>query len=610
MLTNKNILCISSIDWDFIWQGHQEIMSALADGGNRVLFIENTGIRSPTIKDLPRLKKRIINWWRSSKGVRKERENLYVYSPIVLPFPYSRVARWVNRWILLRTIRRWVASMGFSQPIIWTFLPTAITLDIAGKIPHEALVYYCIDSFADSSYRARRIVDSEAEVIRRADAVFVTSHDLQRYCRKYRADVHLFPFAVKSETFVSVRDGRVKEPDDLASIPRPRVGYIGGLHQWGDWDLVERAAKRFPDLHFVLVGPEQTDISNLEGLPNVHRLGARKHQELPHYINGFDVCLIPYRITNYTDHVYPTKLNEYLIMGKPVVTTNLKEIRSYREEYGEVVSIAEDESSFFSLIEKALVEEPGKRALRISAAEANTWEVRIQQMCSVVDRVIAEKPTFASRWKELWEAVHTTKLIKGLIATCVLVGLFYYTPMIWWIGAPLKIDQPPRRAEAIVVFGGGVGETGKPGKSTLERARYAAKLYLQGDAPLILFSSGYLSFAVNDADEMRLLALSLGVPNDAIILEQRSGSTYDNVRYSWKVLKPMGVRDILLVSSPYHMRRAQLTLLSQAPELNVTYTPVTRTQFYDRKKGDRWAIAKALAHEYAGILYYWWKGWI
>src|SRR3990172_2252811 len=108
MLKNENIICISSIDWDFIWQGHQEIMATFARQGHRVLFIENTGVRPPRLRDLPRLTHRIRNWWRGVKGFRKERENLFVYSPIILPFPYSRVARWVNRGLLLRALQRWI----------------------------------------------------------------------------------------------------------------------------------------------------------------------------------------------------------------------------------------------------------------------------------------------------------------------------------------------------------------------------------------------------------------------------------------------------------------------------------------------------------------------
>ena len=110
MLRDKSILCFSTIDWGFLWQGHQEIMAALAEQGNRVLFIENTGVRAPVLRDLPRLRQRIRNWRRGVKGFRQERENLFVYSPVILPFPYSRLARWVNRILLGRSLRRWMRA--------------------------------------------------------------------------------------------------------------------------------------------------------------------------------------------------------------------------------------------------------------------------------------------------------------------------------------------------------------------------------------------------------------------------------------------------------------------------------------------------------------------
>src|SRR5436853_2257505 len=84
LLHGYDIVCFSSIDWQFIWQGHQEIMSTLAANGNRVLFVENTGVRAPSFADLPRIRQRLRNWWRGTKGFRPELENLYIFSPLLL----------------------------------------------------------------------------------------------------------------------------------------------------------------------------------------------------------------------------------------------------------------------------------------------------------------------------------------------------------------------------------------------------------------------------------------------------------------------------------------------------------------------------------------------
>ena len=107
VLKGQDIVCISSIDWDFIWQGHQQIMSTLAANGNRVLFVENTGVRRPNFEDIPRLRKRIRNWWRGTKGFRQEQDNLFVYSPLILPLPYSRIARVIMKRFIHRATREY-----------------------------------------------------------------------------------------------------------------------------------------------------------------------------------------------------------------------------------------------------------------------------------------------------------------------------------------------------------------------------------------------------------------------------------------------------------------------------------------------------------------------
>lgn len=212
MLKNQDIICISSIDWDFIWQGHQEIMVTLARNGNRVLFIENTGVRSPTLQDLPRIKRRIYSWLHSVKGIRKEEENLYIYSPIILPFPYSRIARRLNRHIMLSAIKRWVRSLSFSNPIIWTFLPTSLVLDIIEGIDNRLVVYYCIDNFEASSPRARRIRTTEKILLEKADLVFVTANNLFDWCSGHNKNVHLFPYGVNEDVYEKDKGRRKCHP--------------------------------------------------------------------------------------------------------------------------------------------------------------------------------------------------------------------------------------------------------------------------------------------------------------------------------------------------------------------------------------------------------------
>jgi len=308
MVTGRDIVCISSIDWDFIWQGHQEIMSRLAANGQRVLFVENTGVRPLRWSDLPRLKQRLRNWRRGTNGFREERPNLFVQSPLVLPFPYSRLARRINRWMLTRSITRWMAAVGASRPVVWTFLPTPLARDVIASLDPALTIYYCIDDLASSSPEARKIASSEEALFRSADLVFTTSEKLRERAARTSERVHLFPFAVNLNTFEKVRDNVAALPADMAELKHPIAGYVGGLHQWVDQDLLAAVAEGMPDVTFALVGPWQVDVSRLQCVKNIRLFGQRAHAELPGYVKAFDVGLVPYRITEYTSNVYPTKL--------------------------------------------------------------------------------------------------------------------------------------------------------------------------------------------------------------------------------------------------------------------------------------------------------------
>ncbi|MEO8681154.1 MAG: glycosyltransferase, partial [Vicinamibacterales bacterium] len=428
MTTGRDIICISSIDWDFIWQGHQEIMSRLAANGNRVLFVENTGVRPPRLSDLPRLRSRIRNWRRGTQGFREERPNLFIHSPMVLPFPYLWIARWLNQRILVRSLTRWMRAVGASRPIVWTFLPTPLTRAVIAAIDPALTIYYCIDDLASSSPEARRIAPSEESMFREADLVFVTSEKLRQRAAKHSERVHLFPFAVNLATFEKVRDEGGAMPDDLARLKRPVAGYVGGLHQWVDQELLAAVAARMPEVTFAMVGPPQVDVAALERLPNIHLFGQRQHAQLPGYVAGFDVGLVPYRITEYTANVYPTKLNEYLIMGKPVVATDLFEIRRFNQEHGPLIEVASTADAFAAEIRKAIAgSATADVGRRIDVARSNSWERRLETMSTLIADAETAKQAGAVGWEERLRRIYaltrrrTAQALIGLAAAIILV---------------------------------------------------------------------------------------------------------------------------------------------------------------------------------------------
>ena len=202
----------------------------------------------------------------------------------------------------------------------------------------------------------------------------------------------MFPFGVSFARFEHAASDEPL-PADISALPRPVVGYVGGLHQWVDQDLLAAVAARMPDVAFALVGPAQTDVSRLTRCPNVHLLGQRSHLQVPAYIKAFDVGLVPYKLAEYTANVYPTKLNEYLVMGKPVVATDLPEIRRFNAEHGDVVRIAGEAGAFEAAVRSALAERaPELVPRRIAVAQANSWQSRIAAMKVLIDAALDTRP--------------------------------------------------------------------------------------------------------------------------------------------------------------------------------------------------------------------------
>jgi uncharacterized SAM-binding protein YcdF (DUF218 family) len=433
--------------------------------------------------------------------------------------------------------------------------------------------------------------------------------------------VHYFPFAVNFEAFAAVRSSSGHCAAELENMPRPLIGYVGGVHKWIDFFLLEKLAQRYPDYSFIFVGPLQADIGRLLSYKNMHFLGQKPHDKIPYYMKEFDVCIIPYLITEYTRNVYPTKLNEYLAMGKPVVSTALPEVGSFNTQNGDVVLSARSHEEFASLLQRALVERGDKLyEKRIAAAKKNSWSARIAEMNTLVEQAIAEDRVpfdWQARFRELCQSARS-KILKASFALLGIYFLLFHTPLVWWLASPLKIAQPPERSDCIVVFAGGVGESGRAMQGYEERVQYAVELYKRGYARNLVFSSGY-RYIFEETKLMKALAVSLGVPESAITLEDNATNTYQSVSAVSAILAARKWQKALFISSPYHMLRLSLAGRKLIPGAKVLYTPIPRSTFYYRDEKCRHNIfcrkvslrqARAILHEYLGILDYYLKGYV
>lgn len=364
MISGRDIIFISSIEWDFLWQVHQEIAFQFAAAGNRVLYIENIGVRAPALADTGRVANRLKRWAGSvfSRGIREVSPNIFVSSPLVAPPFQTGSSRFVNRHLLLPAVARTARKLNIKDPFLWTYLPTDTAIDLIHLLatPSSLVAYYCGADFSRLTSNPQALRRTEDELLRLADFVFATCSDLFDRCQINTPRVYMVPAVINLDRFQLENPSGCTETSvqnyAKASFnwPRPIIGYVGGLHRFVDYALLTSVARARPNWSFVFVGARTAKVDGFADLPNVHLIGQRPHSELAQYIREFDVCLVPYLKTEGTRTVVPMKINEYLAMGKPIISTDLPTVRDFNDRH-HVLTIAPNErDQFLEAIDQAL----------------------------------------------------------------------------------------------------------------------------------------------------------------------------------------------------------------------------------------------------------------
>ena len=612
MMLHRDYLIISSIDWSENWQMHQQLATALVETGNRVLFIENTGVRAPRAGDFSRISSRIRNWIKSTRGFFDTQENLTVFSPIFLPFPYSWLALIINRFLLSRSIEKWMLIERYQSPVIISFLPTPLAQSLVEYLNPSLSIYYCANDMSAGSKGAGRLKRHEDAFFSKVDAVFCISHTLLEYAGQLNKHTYLFPAGVDFEKFEVARESD-EVPFDLAAINGPVIGYIGAISGVFDQRLLVYAAHELPEASFVLIGPEVTNVSLLMACSNIMLLGKRLHNDVPRYVKGFDVALIPYVKSAFTDAVYSCKLNEYMAMGVPVVATDLRELRVYVEHHGNVLEIARTKEEFVEKIRHALlVADDTSRAARIAAAQENSWNQRFTDISAVISQLLLAKASERLDWQNRLTKYYRRGRIQiamVILAIAAFYGIIFYTPFMWLAADQLVVRHSPKVVDAIVVFSGD-GETTYINQSYQRRAIDAINYYKSGYASLIFLSSGR-DQTFSEVEIIRSLLINRGVPSRSIeILEKYPGSTHENVVFVKNTIVNHGVRSILLITSPYHSRRALWVWRKEMPELIVLAPPVVDTPSINPQWKASVDQIKVIFYEYLAIVYYWYMDWL
>jgi len=284
-------------------------------------------------------------------------------------------------------IKCFLKKHGFSNPFVWTYHP--YILDAIKNLGlRNKLIYHCVDDLSavpnidKISYRLE-----EKRLLKKADIIFVTSKHLMKKCLQHNKNTYYFTNVVDFDHF-SRATKKTETPKDLECIPTPRLGFVGALSNFKvDFELLNELALKRPQYQLILIGDEvegQADktIKIMKNYPNVHFLGFKKYQELPDYLRGIQVGLLPMLSNDYTKSMSPMKLNEYLASGLPVVSKKGDFISHLKKTNR--VFIAKNNKNFISGADKQV------NLKKLSAKEnkifinKNTWIFRTRKMLSLL----------------------------------------------------------------------------------------------------------------------------------------------------------------------------------------------------------------------------------
>lgn len=316
------------------------------------------------------------------RGIVKVDERLWVMTPLVVPLPGSKFVRTLNRWLVgLQT--RWVLRKLPGRPQLWSFAPDITNLH--GAFGEDFCVYYCVDEFsAFPGYDLETIRGLDRQMCESADLVVTSSRSLYEGKRRFNPQTVEVPHGVLHQHFARALEPDFPEADDLRELPRPRIGFYGLIHEWQDLDLIARLAELRPQWSFVFVGKAQTDVQRFATIRNLHFLGRRSHDDLPHYSKGFDVAVIPHKVNELTRNMNPIKLREYLAAGLPVVSSPLPEVQRYEPE----VRIAEGVDGWLTALERSIADRnPEVDRRRSQRVAGEDWSVRVAAILEALKNV-------------------------------------------------------------------------------------------------------------------------------------------------------------------------------------------------------------------------------
>jgi glycosyltransferase involved in cell wall biosynthesis len=368
--TTTDLICFSHLRWNFVYQRPQHLLSRFAKQF-RVFFVEEPIFDSPD---------------QGFIQVTNPGENLFV----VIPHLAAGKPEESN----VSTQKELLSKMFVEKEIVnyffWYYTP--MSLAVTDHFNPTVIVYDCMDELSAFKFAPQSLKDREQELFTKADLVFTGGYSLYEAKKHKHPDVHAFPSSIDFEHFNKARQYNA-DPVDQAPIPHPRIGFFGVIDERMDLELVEAVARRKPEWSFIMIGPVvKVDQNMLPKLPNIHYLGMKAYGDLPSYISGWDVAMMPFAHNESTRYISPTKTPEYLAAGKPVVSTPIIDVLRQYGRYG-LVNIAGTVDEFIRVTSLELETHDREEWLEHvdELLSQNSWDKTWQRMMYLITRKINEK---------------------------------------------------------------------------------------------------------------------------------------------------------------------------------------------------------------------------
>ncbi len=371
------LVTFSHLRWNFVFQRPQQVMSRLS-ALRDVWFVEEPERTAG---------EPVIDVEEVAPHLRVCRPKL----PDAGPFGF-RPEQEETLGKLLATV---LAEADVKDFVAWLYTPMATHVALALE-PH-AIVYDCMDELSAFLHAPPELLALERELLAHADTVFTGGQSLYRAKRDRHGNLHCFPSSVDVPHFA--RANSTPESPDEVGLPHPRLGFFGVIDERMDFDIVRTLARARPDWQIVLVGPVvKIDPSTLPIETNIHYMGQRPYEQLPSFLAGWDLCLMPFAIGPATRFISPTKVLEYMAADRPIVTTPITDVV---EPYEDIVYVGEDPASFVAACARALAAPPEERAVRRNRAawvvQHTSWDDTVHRMDEIVRRLTDEPPATVAR---------------------------------------------------------------------------------------------------------------------------------------------------------------------------------------------------------------------